>query len=111
MIIPFGGVEVDLIDEPRLSKAQSCRKQVIVRVRHFLCTEFANPSEGGRTQTQVKRSQRVNRRSSGGGTRTPLPREKEDPNIANNALIMVSGLRLPVKPRAPAAPPLRGCGA
>src|SRR5262249_34856691 len=41
---------------------------VVDLVRHFLSTEFANPSEGRRTTAaRVQRSQRVNRRSSACG--------------------------------------------
>jgi hypothetical protein len=69
-------VEVHLLDEPRVSDTKSSRKQVVDLVRHLLSTEFANPSEGGRTTAaRVQRSQRVNRRSSAcgfmdGGERT-----------------------------------------
>src|SRR5215475_6385123 len=64
----LAGVEVHLLDEPRVSDTKSSRKQVVDLVRHFLSTEFANPSKGHRTTAaRVQRSQRVNRRSSACG--------------------------------------------
>jgi hypothetical protein len=39
----LAGVEVHLLDEPRVRNTKSSRKQVVDLVRHFLSTEFANP--------------------------------------------------------------------